>query len=99
MSDTKPSLPIYFTAEEVAASLRVTERTVYGWLQTGELVGVKAGKFWRVSPEALDTFLGVQRGRGGKRKKPAYPFPGAVVQDEPAQVKASPPKGKTGRRG
>jgi excisionase family DNA binding protein len=102
MENSSPKLPIYFTAEEVAASLRVTERTVYGWLQAGELQGVKAGKYWRVSQEALNDFLKVPRGRGGKRKKPTFPLPGAVVQAvvqaEPAEVKPSPSKGKTGRR-
>ncbi len=106
MENSSPKLPIYFTAEEVAASLRVTERTVYGWLQAGELQGVKAGKYWRVSEEAVNDFLKVPRGRGGKRKKPTFPLPGAVVQAEPAEVvqaepaevKPSPSKGKTGRR-
>ncbi len=79
MQVSKPSLPVYFTTEEVAQSLRVNERTVYEWLQSGQMEGVKAGKYWRVSQEAFDRFLEISRGRGG-RPRDAAPSSGPVGQ-------------------
>ncbi len=90
MQDTKPNLPAYFTPEEVAASLRVTEPTVYEWLRSRQLEGVKAGKFWRVSQEALEAFLKIERGRGGRPKKPAAP-PSRPPAAPPAGSPAAPP--------
>jgi excisionase family DNA binding protein len=90
MQDTKPNLPAYFTPEEVAASLRVTEPTVYEWLRSRQLEGVKAGKFWRVSQQALEAFLQIERGRGGRPKKPAAPPAGPVRQAEPEKPAAPP---------
>jgi excisionase family DNA binding protein len=90
MLNTKPNLPTYFMPEEVAAALRVTEPTVYEWLRSGQLEGVKAGKFWRVSQEALEAFLKIERGRGGRPKKPAAPPAGSVVQAEPEKPAAPP---------
>lgn len=46
------------TALQVAEHLQVTEHTVYDWLRTGRLQGVKVGRLWRVSPSSLDAFLG-----------------------------------------
>ncbi|HEY8424605.1 MAG TPA: helix-turn-helix domain-containing protein [Limnochordales bacterium] len=54
------------TPEEVADTLRVTRRTVYEWLRTGRLRGLKAGPFWRIRPEDLDRFLaGADNGTNG----------------------------------
>ncbi len=36
------------TPEEVARRLRISRRTVLGWLQAGRLRGVKVGNRWRV---------------------------------------------------
>jgi excisionase family DNA binding protein len=47
----------YLTPEEVAEKLRVHWRTVYVWLRSGKLKGVKAGRLWRISEEALEEFL------------------------------------------
>jgi excisionase family DNA binding protein len=90
MQNTKPNLPAYFTPEEVAASLRVTEPTVYEWLRSRQLEGVKAGKFWRVSQDALEAFLKIERGRGGRPKKSGAPPAGPVVQAEPEKPAAPP---------
>ncbi len=101
MQDTKPNLPTYFTPEEVATALRVTAPTVYEWLRSGQLEGVKAGKFWRVSQPALEAFLKIERGRGGRPKNAAAPPAGPVVQAEPAPLPLTQnavPKGKAGRR-
>ncbi|MBX6377927.1 MAG: helix-turn-helix domain-containing protein [Clostridia bacterium] len=45
------------TPEEVADQLRVTRRTVYEWLRTGRLRGLRAGQFWRIRPEDVEAFL------------------------------------------
>jgi excisionase family DNA binding protein len=96
MQNTKPNLPAYFTPEEVAASLRVTEPTVYEWLRSRQLEGVKAGKFWRVSQDALEAFLKIERGRGGRPKKSAAPPAGPVVQAEPEKPAAPPARSPAG---
>ena len=36
------------TPDEVARRLRISRRTVLGWLQAGRLQGVKVGNRWRV---------------------------------------------------
>ena len=48
---------MYHTPEEVAAELQVTRRTVYGWLRSGRLRGVRAGRGWRIRPEDMASFL------------------------------------------
>ncbi len=46
-----------FTPEEISKGLNVSKKAVYVWLQKGELKGIKAGKLWRVTREALEEFL------------------------------------------
>ncbi|MDQ3396539.1 MAG: helix-turn-helix domain-containing protein [Deinococcota bacterium] len=45
------------TVEEVARLLRVDEASVRRWLREGRLLGVKAGRSWRVEETAVQTFL------------------------------------------
>lgn len=45
------------TVEEVAAFLRTTPNTIYRWLRSGKLPGVKLGKEWRIQREVLDAKL------------------------------------------
>jgi excisionase family DNA binding protein len=45
------------TPDEIARRLKVTERTVYNWLKTGLLPGIKLGRLWRVRPADLESFL------------------------------------------
>jgi excisionase family DNA binding protein len=45
-----------YTPEEVAASLRVTRRTVYEWLKIGRLRGLRVGRGWRIRPEDVEAF-------------------------------------------
>jgi excisionase family DNA binding protein len=51
------SEPVLLTPEEVATRLRVTRRTVYAWLKSGRLRGLRAGKGWRIRPADLEAFL------------------------------------------
>ncbi|ATY83868.1 hypothetical protein CVV65_01860 [Kyrpidia spormannii] len=45
------------TPEQVAEHLVVAERTVYEWLRTGRLRGIKLGRLWRVREKDLEAFL------------------------------------------
>jgi excisionase family DNA binding protein len=56
------------TASQVAEQLQVTEHTVYEWLRTGKLRGLKVGRLWRVPQASLDAFL--QNGKDGEFDAP-----------------------------
>jgi len=49
------------TTQEVANILKVTVRTVYSLLESGELPGVKIGRVWRVSEDDLQAFIARQK--------------------------------------
>lgn len=53
MRDTE-ALPRFLTPEEVADLLRVSRRTVYNWLRSGQLPAIRIGKVWRVRREDID---------------------------------------------
>ncbi|MGE4297325.1 MAG: helix-turn-helix domain-containing protein [Desulfovibrionaceae bacterium] len=59
---------VMHTIADVCELLKVHERTVYRWLKSGQLQGVKAGKLWRIPEAALDAFL-----RGATATPPAQP--------------------------
>ena len=46
-----------YTLNEVQDILKVTQRTVYNYINSGKLKAVKMGKYWRVRHEDLDAFL------------------------------------------
>jgi excisionase family DNA binding protein len=48
---------VFLTVQEVADRLRVASRTIYRLLDEGALEGVRVGRNWRVSPEALERYL------------------------------------------
>lgn len=50
-------MPDYLKPEEIAAQLRVSLRSVYGWLERGELASSRPGNRWRVKPADLDAYL------------------------------------------
>jgi len=50
-------LPVILTAEEAADLLRIHANTLKSLLDSGELVGVKVGRAWRISRDALKTYL------------------------------------------
>lgn len=56
------------TPEEVADALQLRVRTVWLYLRSGELRGVKLGRVWRVREEDLHAFLRA-RTRGGPQTK------------------------------
>lgn len=49
--------PQLWTPQEVAKYLRVSTHSVYMWLRSGRLRGVRAGKWWRVETDELTNFL------------------------------------------
>lgn len=51
------SLPMLFTPEEIALNVKVTRRTVYYWLSSGKLNGLRAGSGWRITQADLLAFM------------------------------------------
>lgn len=45
------------TPAQVAERLQVSERTVYRWIDSGELKAVKLGRLWRIQEPDLKDFL------------------------------------------
>ena len=45
------------TPEDAAKVLLVKPDTLRGWLRTGKLKGVRAGRLWRVRESDLEAFL------------------------------------------
>lgn len=45
------------TVDEVAEILRTTQNTIYRWLRSGKISGVKIGKEWRIKKTTLDTMI------------------------------------------
>ena len=55
-----------YTLREVEDILKVTQRTVYNYINSGKLKAVKMGKYWRVRHEDLDAFLTGTTARPGQ---------------------------------
>ena len=53
----KPPLPVTYELLELIPILKVTRRTLYNYLKSGELKAHKIGKTWRVTHEALSAFM------------------------------------------
>jgi len=47
----------HYTINEVAMNLRVTPRTIYTYIKTGKLRGIKIANKWRFSKKHIDDFL------------------------------------------
>lgn len=45
------------SVKDVARLLKLTTRTVYSLLESGQLQGIKIGKVWRVTEEDLKAFI------------------------------------------
>ena len=46
-----------YTLKEVEDILKVTQRTLYNYIKSGQLKAVKLGREWRVTDEELKNFL------------------------------------------
>lgn len=67
-------IPVLYTPEEAAQKLKVTRRSIYAWLRSGRLRGLRAGDQWRIAEDDLMAFLRGQepkarRQRGRTRRK------------------------------
>ena len=47
----------YLTVAEVAASLRVTEKTIYRLLRRGRITATKVGREWRLPRRSVEEWL------------------------------------------
>ena len=45
------------TAEQAAATLQLSPKTLKGWLRAGKLTGCKIGRQWRVREVDLEAFI------------------------------------------
>ena len=45
------------TPEEVAGRLRLSRRTIIGWLQDGRIAGLKVGNRWRIRADQVDSLI------------------------------------------
>jgi len=45
------------TAEQAAATLQLSPKTIKGWLREGKLTGCKIGRQWRVREVDLDALI------------------------------------------
>ena len=65
-------LPLVLTTEQAAAVLQINRRTVSNMLDRGELQGVKIGKEWRVSRDAVRGFVNPRATRARRRIAPLH---------------------------
>lgn len=49
--------PEVYSVEEVAEILKVSLRSVYNYVRSGQLKASKIGKSWRISSTALQDFI------------------------------------------
>ena len=48
---------VLYTVKEVRKILKVTQRTLYNYIKSGDLKAVKIGKYWRVRESDLEEFI------------------------------------------
>ncbi len=71
------------TIEEVAAYLRVSERTVYDWAQKGDLPGGKLGTTWRFKREDVENWVNSRlSSKAQQAAKPGVAVNGALLAPE-----------------
>ena len=75
-------MPELMTLEEVAAYLRVNEKTIYRLLSDGDIPARKIGHLWRFKPEEIDEWLNTKSVKSIKSDKPDI----LVIDDDPSVV-------------
>ena len=60
-SESRPELLSFLTTEEVLLYLKVTPRTIYRLIRSGELPAVRIGRQYRFRRTDLDSWLDRQR--------------------------------------
>ncbi len=48
---------ILYMVNEVKDILKITQRTLYNYIKSGDLKAVKIGKYWRVKKSDLEEFI------------------------------------------
>jgi excisionase family DNA binding protein len=61
MSNSYQELEACLTIEEVLGYLKVTSRTIYRLIRSGELPAMRVGRQWRLRRQDLDAWLERQR--------------------------------------
>ena len=60
-----------YDVKGVAQLLKLTERTIYSYLENGKLKGAKIGKYWRITDQDIRDFLtdnaAPDKGKGVKK--------------------------------
>ena len=67
----------YYTIDEVAERLKVTRKTVYDWMRSGELAYVQVGSRRRITQSALRAFI--RQGKPEELKEEAEESYGPVL--------------------
>ncbi|MBN2299703.1 MAG: helix-turn-helix domain-containing protein [Acholeplasmataceae bacterium] len=57
MPNSLPAEFTLYTIDEIADILKVTQRTIYNYIKSGDLTAIKIGKYWRVKHTDLAQFL------------------------------------------
>ena len=61
MLNNDPGFQAFLTTEEVLAYLRITPRTIYRLIRSGELPALRIGRQWRFRRADLDAWIERQR--------------------------------------
>ena len=56
----------YFTLQELAQMLRVSERSIHRWISSGQLPAYMPGGDWRIRQSELEEFLQARKGPNPK---------------------------------
>ena len=64
-TNTAVELEAFLTTEEVLSYLKITPRTIYRLIRSGELPAVRIGRQWRFRRRDLDQWLERQRAFSG----------------------------------
>lgn len=59
----------FLTPSQIAKQLQITERTVYRWLDAGEIRGVKLGRVWRIKEVDFEQFLKQRENTGTDKEE------------------------------
>lgn len=59
----------FYSIEEVAKILNVSDGAVRKWLKAGALKGIKLGRIWRIRESDFDKFLRERESTGEKEKR------------------------------
>jgi len=52
----------YYSIKEIAKMLKVAYLTIYRWVQSKQLIALKAGKQYRIRKRDLDNFMNGYKG-------------------------------------